>query len=541
MKKYKLPVVLLLFSVVLVATFLFLKSEEGQASTSRFNMSYVYFGSSSSYINYVNKTNNSLNVISPSYFDLNPDGSLKLTRTVDRAFIREMQSRNIRVVPFLSNHWDRNIGRAALNNRVKLADEIVKAINDYNLDGVNVDIENVTEIDKDKYTDLVRLLREKLPPHKEVSVAVAANPRGFTRGWHGSYDYRELAKYSDYLMIMAYDESYHGSAPGPVASYSFVEDSIKYALRHAPPEKIVLGIPFYGRYWEKNAEGQYVGGRGVHLTKVEEIMSKHKTIKQYDKGKESPVAYVTVRQGDPQTFVSGRLLAPGEYVFWYENEESIKRKLELVNKYNIKGTGSWSLGQEVDGTWDYFSLWLNGEYFSDIQNHWAQKDILLANSKGYMVGTSKYRFEPNAGLTRAQAATVMVRVLGLNKISSNTTNFSDVREDHWASESIKIARDHGILVGVGNNRFAPDENMTREQMAALLNRVINKDTQIDISKMPNLYKDIKANQWSYKDIIIMSNQGIFSGYDNGNFGPKDIITRAQMAALLNRIEEHLKK
>lgn len=100
-------------------------------------------------------------------------------------------------------------------------------------------------MDRDAYTDLVRLLREKLPADKEVSVAVAANPNGWTKGWHGTYNYKELAKYASYLMIMAYDESYEGGPEGPVASIGFVDRSIQYALKQGvPADKVVLGVPF---------------------------------------------------------------------------------------------------------------------------------------------------------------------------------------------------------------------------------------------------------------------------------------------------------
>ena len=81
-----------------------------------------------------------------------------------------------------------------MKNPEKLADQIVQAIHQYDLDGVNVDIENVTSTYRDAYTQLVRSLREKLPEEKEVSVAVAAKPNGWTTGWHGSYDYAALGK-----------------------------------------------------------------------------------------------------------------------------------------------------------------------------------------------------------------------------------------------------------------------------------------------------------------------------------------------------------
>ena len=81
---------------------------------------------------------------------------------------------------------------------------------EYDLDGINVDIENVTHEQRDAYTQLVRLLREKIPAHKEVSVAVAANPNDWQTGWHGSYDYAALAEVADHLFLMTYDEHYEG-------------------------------------------------------------------------------------------------------------------------------------------------------------------------------------------------------------------------------------------------------------------------------------------------------------------------------------------
>ena len=69
---------------------------------------------------------------------------------------------------------------------------------------------------------------------------------------------------------------------------------------------------------------------------------------------------------------NGNKLEPGDYTVWFENEQSLKEKLKLVGKYNLKGTGSWSLNQETDDTWDYYSLWADGFYFTDMQKHWAQ-------------------------------------------------------------------------------------------------------------------------------------------------------------------------
>ena len=170
---------------------------------------YLYTGTDRQQVEYVNQTGDSLDVVSPSYFDIAQDGSLTLN-TPSSYFVEQMHQSGRKVVPFLSNHWNRTAGINALKDVETLSTQIAQYVEQYNLDGVNVDIENVTHNQRSQYTQLVRLLREKIPEHKEVSVAVAANPNGWTEGWHGSYDYAALAQYADHLMIMTYDEHYEG-------------------------------------------------------------------------------------------------------------------------------------------------------------------------------------------------------------------------------------------------------------------------------------------------------------------------------------------
>lgn len=377
---------------LLVASLIF--NDSSVAAATNFNMGYVYFGGTDSFINFVDRTEGVINVTSPSYFDINLDGSLKLSN-IDSRFISEMHKRGKKVVPFLSNHWDRELGRTALQNREILAQQIADAIEKHNLDGVNVDIENVTHLDRESYTDLVRLLREKIPNHKEVSVAVAANPNNWTSGWHGSYDYQQLAQYSDYLMIMAYDESYTGGPAGPVASVSFVERSIQYALQKGvPAQKVVIGLPHYGRYW---IEGQSYGGYGLSNSRITDLFTKYEHTITFDKTSMSPKATLVIREGDPSTFISGTKLKPGTYTIWYENEQSIKAKVDLVEKYGVKGTGSWSLGQEDPTLWHSFKTWvtqpvkLTGISVDRVSPQLEQTPIALeANASG---GTDKlYRF-----------------------------------------------------------------------------------------------------------------------------------------------------
>ncbi len=499
--------------------------------TERYAMSYVYFGSSATQIKNVLNSKDTISVVSPSYFDLNSDGSLKRSN-ISRDFIRVMHENKIRVVPFLSNHWNRQIGINALANADRLALQIVEAINEYGLDGVNIDIENVTEKQRTQYTYLVRRLRELLPRNKEVSVAVAANPYGWNKGWHGSYDYAQLSKYADHIFIMAYDEHYEGGTAGPVASIDFVRDSIEYALKYASSEKIVLGIPFFGRVW--NLDGT-VKGTGISLNQVETLKSLYGGKVTYDESARSPKLEFTIKQGDPSFTLVGKILPPGKYEVWFENSDSIKEKLALVGKYKLKGSGNWSAGQETLDVWEYYELWLNGKYFSDIHGHFAKDDIIKVATDGIMKGISASEFAPTAPLTRAQAAVIFTRILSLPLEGKNT--YSDV-SGHWAEAEITAASKANLFEGYDDNTFRPEVPITREEIAVLIARVLAEEER---SRSFYSFPDVEADRWSYKEITALAELGLIHGYEDGYFLPERAIHRGEMAALVRRVSEHLLK
>lgn len=357
-KKAKINSVKILVSGALVATIAFSAFMSALAKGDRYIMGYLYSGTDLQQIEFVNQAGEALDTVSPSYFDLREDGSLKLNY-LSPYFIKNMHSKGIKVVPFLSNHWNRTAGIAALKNVDSLSTQIADYVEEYDLDGVNVDIENVTHEQRDAYTQLVRLLREKIPSHKEVSVAVAANPNNWQTGWHGSYDYAALAKYADHLVIMAYDEHYEGGEAGPVASIEFVENSIRYALSHTSPDKIVVAVPFYGRIW--GGDNNRIVGKGISSSTIQEILNTCESTVTYDEDSQSVRAEFTITEESGNFTVGGDfILQPGRYVVWFENDRSYEEKLGLIEKYDLKGAGAWSLGQEDPSIWDHYEGWING-------------------------------------------------------------------------------------------------------------------------------------------------------------------------------------
>lgn len=508
----------------------------------KFNMSYIYFGGASGYIGLVDKAQNSLNEVAPNYFNLDEFGNLVTTNAASKTFVEQMHQKGIKVVPFLSNHWLEDVGIAALENRVNLAKALAQAADvdyegdnvvGYNLDGICIDLENLKEDQRANYVDFVRQLHDLLEPMgKTVTVAVAANPNGYNTGWQGSYDYAELAKYSDYLLIMAYDEFGNGVNAAPVASISFVENSIKYALTKVPKEKIVLGLAFYGRMWSDS--GSYPKGEAVNNKKVDELIANYGGKVTLDSRSKSAKATFTVKPSDIKPKILGKTLEAGTYTIWYENEQTLKEKLALVEKYDIKGAGSWSLGQESDSTWNYYKLWLNGCTFGDIQNNWAKDYILNAYMNNWVKGVTPETFVPDASLTRAEAATMLVRMLGLPVDTNNDNGFDDIKGS-WAEAYINTARRYNIISGIGNNQFAPDKPMTRQEIAVMLNNYFSYTASGQQAPFSDVSSE--SNPWSYTAIYALSENKIITGYPDGRYGPQFNVTRAEMTALLSRINK----
>ena len=345
MKKL-IVMLILIFIIIMASTVLY--------AADRVSLGFLYGIDNQTHL--VSRTNGAINQVSPTWFDISSKGDLLVSSDIDEEFIKTMKEMNVKITPFLSNHWSRSKGRAALKNSENLAEQIVNVIMKYDLDGVNVDIENLTSKDKNDFSDFINILRDKLPKEKMLTISVAANPNGIDTGWQGAYDYEKLGEYADYLFVMTYDEHSQGGECGPVASIDFVENSIKYALEKVSKDKIVIGIPLYGRFWGGDGKRD---GEAVVIGDVPRIMSKFNGTATYDEESAQTCLKFNIEENQPSTKVNGVQLEAGEYTIWYENKESIIAKLELVNKYDLLGAGVWALGQEKVDVWEYYNAELN--------------------------------------------------------------------------------------------------------------------------------------------------------------------------------------
>ena len=183
--------------------------------------------------------------------------------------------------------------------------------------------------------------------------------------------------------------------------------------------------------------------------------------------------------------------------------------------------------------------------FTDVASGaWYYEAVYYAADHGYFQGISDTLFRPDGSMTRAMFATVIGRMAGVDESKYTGSAFSDVPEGEWYSAYVKWASENGIVSGVGEGRFSPDSEITREQMAAMLYRYA-KFTGADTSSI----SDTVFNGFADKDtvsayakeaMIWATSEGIISGTGSG-LSPKSNATRAQVAQILMNYAEETAK
>ena len=184
--------------------------------------------------------------------------------------------------------------------------------------------------------------------------------------------------------------------------------------------------------------------------------------------------------------------------------------------------------------------------YPDTKDNWARDAIQAMTQAGYLSGYADNTFKPSAQITREQAAAIYGKVLqhNLNEqelaeiaTKESSTSYSDVEADRWSSPAIKLVSAAGVMDGTSKTAFTPSKTMDREQFvasAASLAKKLNLSTPVKAEKVT--FKDEASISSAYlADIQYMAQRGIVASGATENFNPKQPVTRAQAATILNRM------
>jgi spore germination protein YaaH len=283
-----------------------------------------------------------ITTIAPFLYRVDQDG--KIHGQSKPGLIKTAKETGVKILAVVTNTdststFSKQIISALLRSksaRSNAISEILKLLKDNGYSGVNIDFEGVPPADRPYLT---AFFRELAPTLRANNLLVTASLPAKTAteewsAWSGAYDYQAIAPYLDLAVVMTYDQHYSGGPAGPVASQNWVDSVISYSLRHFSPQKLVMGLAAYGYVWNDRS------GKALNYSAIQALINKHKVAPKWHAEHKTP--YFTYTEAGVQNEV------------WYENRRSTAAKLELVEKYNLRGVAIWRLGYEDPEIWSVF-------------------------------------------------------------------------------------------------------------------------------------------------------------------------------------------
>ena len=318
--------------------------EEEKQIDGKVNLVWDYYSQVANAPNREGTSIEGINVVSPAFYHLNTDGELEENVGEEGqvyidwahnngykvwAMVQNAGSGMMNVTSEIMNHYD---------NRQKLIEAIIDECMKYDLDGINIDFENMKKEDVDLFS---RFIIELEPRLREIGVVLSVDvtaPDG-SDTWSLCFDRHVLGDVADYLIFMAYDQ-YGASSDkaGTTAGYDWVELNLKKFLEtyEVESDKLILAIPLYARLWTLDSNGDIEGQTAIPMNEIDESIPSDAERKWDDELKQNYVEYV-----------DGNLTKK----IWIEDIDSLKEKISLINTYKLGGVASWELGMETDDVW----------------------------------------------------------------------------------------------------------------------------------------------------------------------------------------------
>ncbi|MDF9843023.1 MULTISPECIES: glycosyl hydrolase family 18 protein [unclassified Paenibacillus] len=275
-----------------------------------------------------------INVVSPTWFSI-VDVNGNVRSKADKAYVEWAHKQDMEVWALLSNSFDADLTTEALSSYERRMTTIVQMLEYadlYDLDGINIDFENVYTKDGGNVTQFMRELKP-MAQAKNLIVSIDVTPKSNSEMWSLFLDRKALGAAADFLIVMAYDEHWASSPKaGSVASLPWVENSISRIIEEddVPAEKLILGVPLYTRIWTETTENgeTKVSSKAVGMKTVQELLAEKKLTPSFDN--KTGQHYVEYKE-------DGSL-----HRIWIEDKVSLKARVELAKSFGLGGVASWT-------------------------------------------------------------------------------------------------------------------------------------------------------------------------------------------------------
>ncbi|TDW99859.1 glycosyltransferase [Dinghuibacter silviterrae] len=309
-----------------------------------------------------------LNSIFPEWFLLGEQG---LRSQLDTFGLNIMQRNSLKIYPVVSNFstakqdFDGRLVKPLLHDK-EARDRFLGALKDtllkYNFDGVNIDFEELDEKSPHFLVDFMEALYKTLHPLKKL-VTIDVTPE------NDDYDYDKLAAWSDNIVLMAYDQHYDESIPGPVCGQKWIEEAMDQAAKDIPSGKIILGLAGYGYDWPKSGKAESISYQQA-LSRAQES---HADI---DFDNDSYNLHFTYTAKDVNENGNNDQVEDVQHEVWFTDAATNFNTIRFADEYGAAGTVLWRMGVEDTRLWTFYPY--------DLSNNGLRKRPFDYNSLSFV-------------------------------------------------------------------------------------------------------------------------------------------------------------
>ena len=261
------------------------------------------------------------------YFSASVNSYGEIDSVPDISKIKQFNVRNHLVVTCDG----RALSHLAVNSKYGKTKDIIKVLAEASkeYDGIQIDMEYVPSRDCENFILFLKQLRKKIGKNKMLTVCVPARLKTLS---NDVYDYKKISRFADRVFIMAYDQHWSTSSPGAVAEMEWSKQVALYGLENIPAEKLIVGMPFYGRTWvfENFGKAWFYSG----ICRILE---------------ENNVSQVEREDSIPHFKFQTQVEVTG----YFDDAVSLVQRMKMFKSIGVDKIGFWRIGQEDPDVWDF--------------------------------------------------------------------------------------------------------------------------------------------------------------------------------------------
>jgi cellulose synthase/poly-beta-1,6-N-acetylglucosamine synthase-like glycosyltransferase/spore germination protein YaaH/peptidoglycan/xylan/chitin deacetylase (PgdA/CDA1 family) len=281
-----------------------------------------------------------LNLVLPEWLFIDPKADT-LFSVMEPRVLELIKASGIKVMPMLSNNYNGVFTGKALHRILndpaksdKLVQDVARFLVKNNLAGINVDFEELHEKNNEVLSNFEKKLYTTL---HDLNLLVTQNVSPF----NDDYDYAQLAKYNDYIFLMAYDEYNDATKPGPICSQKWIESAVDDLAKKVDPSKIVLNLAAFGYDWTKK-------GKATPVTYQEALAIARES--------DAKIDYDNDTYNLNYSYYDDKNLLHEVY---FTDAATNFNSLRFATEYGLAGTALWRLGSEDSRVWEFYNKPMN--------------------------------------------------------------------------------------------------------------------------------------------------------------------------------------